>query len=172
MLVPGAVLLGILTSTTIGVATGFSPWLGLVSLPPNPMPTLLQLDIVAALDVSLAAVILTFLLVDLFDTAGTLIGVAHRASLLDEHGHLPRLDRALVADSTATVVGSLMGTSPTTSYIESATGINAGGRTGLTAVVVGVLFLLCLFFAPLAQTVPAYAAAPALLFDGARICRN
>ena len=170
--VPGAVLLGILTSTTIGVATGVSPWLGLVSLPPNPMPTLLQLDIVAALDVSLAAVILTFLLVDLFDTAGTLIGVAHRASLLDEHGHLPRLERALVADSTATVVGSLMGTSPTTSYIESATGINAGGRTGLTAVVVGVLFLLCLFFAPLAQTVPAYAAAPALLFVACLMVRG
>ncbi len=170
--VPGAVLLGILTSTTIGVATGFSPWLGLVSLPPNPMPTLFQLDIVAALDVSLAAVILTFLLVDLFDTAGTLIGVAHRASLLDEHGHLPRLDRALVADSTATVVGSLMGTSPTTSYIESATGINAGGSTGLTAVVVGVLFLLCLFFAPLAQTVPAYAAAPALLFVACLMVRG
>jgi len=170
--VPGAVLIGILVSTMIGVATGVSRWLGLASVPPNPMPTFFQLDILAALDLSLTAVILTFLLVDLFDTAGTLVGVAHRAGLLDERGRLPRLDRALISDSTATVVGSLMGTSPTTSYIESAAGINVGGRTGLTAVVVGVLFLLCLFLAPLAQTVPAYATAPALLFVACMMVRG
>lgn len=170
--VPGAVLIGILVSTMIGVATGVSRWLGLASVPPNPMPTFFQLDIIAALDLSLTAVILTFLLVDLFDTAGTLVGVAHRAGLLDERGRLPRLDRALISDSTATVVGSLMGTSPTTSYIESAAGINVGGRTGLTAVVVGVLFLLCLFLAPLAQTVPAYATAAALLFVACLMVRG
>ena len=170
--IPGAVLIGILSSTMIGVATGVSQWLGLASIPPNPLPTFLQLDIIAALDLSLTAVILTFLLVDLFDTAGTLIGVAHRAGLLDECGRLPHLDRALISDSTATVVGSLLGTSPTTSYIESAAGINVGGRTGLTAVIVGVLFLLCLFLAPLAQTVPEYATAPALLFVACLMVRG
>ncbi len=170
--IPGAVLIGILSSTMIGVATGVSQWLGLASIPPNPLPTFLQLDIIAALDLSLTAVILTFLLVDLFDTAGTLIGVAHRAGLLDESGRLPHLDRALISDSTATVVGSLLGTSPTTSYIESAAGINVGGRTGLTAVIVGVLFLLCLFLAPLAQTVPEYATASALLFVACLMVRG
>jgi AGZA family xanthine/uracil permease-like MFS transporter len=125
-----------------------------------------------ALELSLLAVVFTFLFVDLFDTAGTLVGVAHRAGLLDEDGRLPRLGRALMADSTATVVGAAMGTSTTTSYIESAAGIKAGGRTGLTAVVVAVLFLLCLFFSPLAQTVPGYATAPALLFVACLMARG
>ena len=110
------------------------------------------------------AVILTFLIVDLFDTTGTLIGVGQQANLLDAEGRLPRIDRALIADSAGTVGGALLGTSPVTSYIESAAGTAAGGRTGLTAVVVAGLFLACLFFAPLAQSIPPYATAAAILY--------
>jgi AGZA family xanthine/uracil permease-like MFS transporter len=119
---------------------------------------------VQALDISMLSIILTLLLVDLFDTAGTLVAVATRAKMVDAEGRLRRLNRALIADSSATVVGALMGTSSTTSYVESAAGVESGGRTGLTAVVIGALFLLCLLFAPLAQSIPAYAAAAALLF--------
>lgn len=170
--VPGAVIIGILAVTGLGVAFGITEWKGLVSVPPDPSPTLLALDIVGALEVSLLAVVFTFLFVDLFDTAGTLVGVAHRAGLLDDEGKLPRLRKALLADSTATVVGAGLGTSSTTSYIESAAGVNAGGRTGLTAVVVAILFLFCLFFSPLAQTVPAYATAPALLYVACLMTRG
>ena len=115
---------------------------------------------------------LSMLIVDVFDTAGTLIGVATRANLLTEDGKLPRLSRALLSDSTATVVGAVAGTASTTSYIESAAGVEAGGRTGLTAVVCGTLFLVCLFFAPLAQSVPAYATASALLFVACLMARS
>ena len=117
------------------------------------------------------AIILTFLIVDLFDTTGTLIGVAHQARLLDERGQLPRIQRALIADSTGTVGGALLGTSPVTSYIESAAGVSAGGRTGLTAVVVAGLFLACLFLAPLAGSIPAYATAPAILYVACLMAR-
>ncbi len=170
--VPGAVILGILAVTVVGVALGVSEWQGLASMPPDPSPTFLQLDIGGALQLGLITIVFTFLFVDLFDTAGTLVGLAHRAGLLDAQGHLPRLGKALIADSTATAAGALIGTSTTTSYIESAAGINAGGRTGLTAVTVAVLFLLALFFAPLAQTVPAYATAPALLFVACLMTRG
>jgi AGZA family xanthine/uracil permease-like MFS transporter len=170
--VPGAVVIGILVTTVLGLAWGVSEWRGFMSLPPDPSPTLLALDLKGAFETGLIVVVFTFLFVDLFDTAGTLVGVAHRAELLDARGHLPRLDRALLADSTATVAGALLGTSPTTSYIESAAGTNAGGRTGLTAVAVAVLFLLCLFLAPLAQTVPDYATAPALLFVACLMTRG
>lgn len=170
--VPGAVIIGILMITAGGLALGMSEWHGLFATPPDIRPTLLQLDIRGALERSLITIIFTFLFVDLFDTAGTLVGVAHRAGFLDQHGRLPRLRPALIADSSATVLGAALGTSPTTSYIESATGINAGGRTGLTAVVVAALFLLCLFFAPLAESIPAYATAPALLFVGCLMTRG
>jgi AGZA family xanthine/uracil permease-like MFS transporter len=160
--VPGSVVIGILATTLLGVALGVSEWRGIASLPPDPTPTLFQLDVRGALELALAPVVFSFLFVDLFDTAGTLVGVAHRAGLLDAEGRLPRAGRALLADSTATVVGAALGTSTTTSYIESAAGIEAGGRTGLTSVVVAALFLLCLFFAPLARSVPSYATAPAL----------
>ncbi len=162
--VPGAILIGILAVTIVAVATGVSDYKGIVDLPPDPSPVLFQLDIGAALDVTLVAVIIAFLFTDVFDTSGTLIGVAHQAGLLDKKGNLPRLHRALISDSSATVFGALAGTSPVTSFIESASGVKAGGRTGLTAVVVAILFLLALFFSPLASTVPSYATAPALLF--------
>lgn len=164
--VPGAIVLGILGTTVLSLIFGLSEFQGILSAPPNPAPTFLQLDIAGALDVTLISVIFAFLFVDLFDTAGTLVGVSHRAGLLDEKGNLPRLGKALTADSGATIVGSLFGTSTTTSYIESASGVRAGGRTGLTAVVVAILFLLALFLAPLANTVPRFATAPALLFIG------
>lgn len=170
--VPGAVIIGILATAAAGIALGVSPFQGVIGTPPDPTPTLLQLDLAGAFQIGLISVVFTFLFVDLFDTAGTLMGVAHRAGLLDAQGRLPRLRKALLADSTASVAGSLLGTSTTTSYIESAAGIKAGGRTGLTAVVVAILFLLCLFFAPLAQTIPNYATAPALLFVACLMARG
>ncbi|PIA71988.1 NCS2 family permease [Pseudomonas sediminis] len=162
--VTGAVMIGILLVTGLSIALGLSELQGVMSMPPSLMPTLLQLDIAGALDIGLISVIFAFLFVDLFDTSGTLVGVAQKANLLDKDGKMPRLGRALMADSTATMAGAALGTSTTTSYIESAAGISAGGRTGLTACVVAALFLLALFFAPLAGAVPAYATAPALLF--------
>ena len=162
--VTGAVMIGILLVTGLSIALGLSELPGVISMPPSLMPTLLQLDIAGALDIGLVSVIFAFLFVDLFDTSGTLVGVAQKADLLDKDGKMPRLGRALMADSTATMAGAALGTSTTTSYIESAAGISAGGRTGLTACVVAALFLLSLFFAPLAGSVPAYATAPALLF--------
>ncbi|WP_119165726.1 NCS2 family permease [Algihabitans albus] len=170
--VPGAVIIGILAITAIGVLLGVSEFKGVVALPPDPSPTFLQLDLAGAFKIALLSVVFTFLFVDLFDTAGTLIGVAHRAGLLDAEGKLPRLRQALMADSSSSVIGSVVGTSTTTSYIESAAGIKAGGRTGLTAVVVALLFLLTLFFAPLAGTVPAFATAPALLFVACLMTRG
>jgi|SRR5690625_279435 len=170
--VPGSVILGILATTAVGIALGVSQFQGVIDMPPDPTPTFLQLDIAGAFQVGLVVIVFTFLFVDLFDTAGTLVGVAHRAGLLDAQGRVPRLRKALLADSTATAVGALLGTSTTTAYVESAAGIKAGGRTGLTAAVVALLFLLCLFFAPLAQTVPGYATAPALLFVACLMARG
>ena len=162
--VTGAVMIGILVVTGLSILLGLSQLNGVVSMPPSLAPTFMQLDIMGALDIGLISVIFAFLFVDLFDTSGTLIGVAQKAELLDKDGKMPRLGRALLADSTATMAGAALGTSTTTSYIESAAGTAAGGRTGLTACVVALLFLLSLFFAPLAGAVPAYATAPALLF--------
>ena len=157
-------MIGILAVTAIAIALGVTQFGGIVSMPPSIAPTFLQLDIAGALDVGMISVIFAFLFVDLFDNTGTLIAVAKRAGLMRAAGHLPKMGRALIADSTAAMGGSLLGTSTTTSYIESASGVAAGGRTGLTACVVAGLFLLSLFFAPLAGTVPAFATAPALLF--------
>lgn len=170
--VPGALLIAILGTTLAAVALGFQPWTGLVSAPPSVAPTLLALDIGAALDVGLITVIFAFFVVDLFDSAGTLIGTAHVGGFLNREGRLPRLREALVADSAATVAGACLGTSPVTAYIESVAGIRAGGRTGLTAVVVAVLFLLMLFFAPVAAMVPSYAAAPALIYVGCLMAKS
>ncbi|WP_417583669.1 NCS2 family permease [Nitrincola sp.] len=162
--VTGAVMIGILSITVLAIILGHSEFGGLVSMPPSIAPTFLAMDIAGAFEVGMISVIFAFLFVDLFDTAGTLIGVGERGKLLDKDGKLPRIKKALLADSTATVVGASLGTSSTTSYIESAAGVAAGGRTGLTAVVVAVLFLVSLFFAPLAGSIPAYATAGALLY--------
>jgi AGZA family xanthine/uracil permease-like MFS transporter len=160
----GGTLLGILVVTIIGIPLGLAKYGGIVSLPPSLAPTFLQLDFSRVFEATALVVIFSLLFVDLFDTAGTLIGVAHRAGILDAEGQLPRMGRALIADSSATTVGALLGTSNTTSYIESTAGVDAGGRTGLTGVFVALLFLLALFFAPLAGMIPAYASAAALLY--------
>ncbi|GLP96916.1 NCS2 family permease [Paraferrimonas sedimenticola] len=162
--IKGAVLLAIFAVTVISLIAGEVSYSGIVSAPPSLAPTLLKMDVAGALELSMISVVFAFLFVDLFDTSGTLVGVAQRGNLLDKNGRLPRLRKALLADSVATVAGSMMGTSTTTSYVESTAGVAAGGRTGLTAVVVGVLFLFCLFLSPLAGMVPAYATAPALFF--------
>ena len=170
--VRGAVIIGILGAALVGWISGNVEFNGFVAMPPSPAPVLMQLDIAAAMQWSMVTVILSMLIVDVFDTAGTLVGVATRAKLLDDDGKLPRLKRALLSDSTATIVGAVAGTSSTTSFIESAAGVEAGGRTGLTAVVCGLLFFGCLFFAPLAQSVPAYATAAALLFVACIMARS
>nr|WP_264300099.1 NCS2 family permease [Microbulbifer hainanensis] len=160
----GAVMVGILVVTVIALIMGKVHYAGLVSAPPSMMPTFMQLDIAGAFDVGMISVIFAFLFVDLFDTAGTLLSTADRARLLDEKGQLPGMGKALMADSSASAVGSLLGSSTTTTFVESTAGVAAGGRTGLTAVVCAGLFLLALFFSPLVGMVPAYATAGALLY--------
>ena len=162
--VPGGVIIGILSVTAASVLMGLSPFGGLVSTPPSITPTFMQMDISSALNAGLLTVVLTFFMVELFDASGALIGVCHRAGLLDADGNLPRLKKALLADSFAIVGGAMMGTSSSTAYVESAAGTSVGGRTGLTAVVVALLFLASLVFSPLAGTVPACATAPALCY--------
>lgn len=162
--VPAAVMLSILIVTVISLLAGETHYSGIVSMPPSIAPTFMQLDIAGALDVTMVSVIFAFLFVVLFDTSGTLIGVTKKAGLMSTDGQIPNLGKALFADSTAAVAGSLLGTSSVTSYVESTAGVAAGGRTGLTAIVVGVLFLLALFFAPLAGMIPAYATAGAIFY--------
>jgi AGZA family xanthine/uracil permease-like MFS transporter len=172
--VRGALLLGILTTTAIAMLAGVSPAphgaASLVTLT-NPFAALrataFHLDILAALRVGLIPILFSFTFVDLFDNIGTLIGVSRKAGLLDDRGQLPRIGRALVADSLGTMFGALMGTSTVTSYIESAAGVSEGGRTGLTAVVVAALFIVGLAFAPLVGLIPVQATAPALILIGA-----
>ena len=162
--IPGAVIIGILVITAFAACLDLVEYQGIASTPPDIMPTLFKLDISGALKPGLLAVVFAFLFVDFFDTSGTLIAVAQKGSLLDGEGKLPRLGRALLADSSASIVGSLLGTSTTTSYIESGAGIAAGGRTGLTALTVAILFLITLFFSPFVLMIPAFATSSALLF--------
>jgi AGZA family xanthine/uracil permease-like MFS transporter len=170
--VRGGIMIGVLAVTIASIVLGYSKFEGIVAPVPDPSPVLLQLDIAGALNVGLISIIFAFLFVDMFDNSGTLIGIAHRAGLLDKDGKVPRLGRALIVDSSAAMAGAALGTSTTTSSIESASGIKVGGRTGLTAVVVGILFLLMLFFSPLAKSVPAFATAPALLFVACLMARG
>ncbi|MDN3696559.1 MULTISPECIES: NCS2 family permease [Vibrio] len=162
--VKGGVMIAILAVTGLGLIFGDVQYHGIMSAPPSIAPTFLQLDFSAVFELGMISVVFAFLFVDLFDTAGTLVGVAQKADLIGKDGKIPRLNKALLADSTATSVGALLGTSNTTSYIESVSGVAAGGRTGLTAVVVGIFFLLALFFSPLAGMIPAYATAGALFY--------
>ncbi|MDR8522880.1 MULTISPECIES: NCS2 family permease [Shewanella] len=159
-----AVVISILAITLLGVLFGDVQYQGMVSAPPSVMPTLMKMDLSNVLEVSMLSVVFAFLFVDLFDTSGTLVAVAQRGGFLDDKGRLPRLNRALTADSTATIAGAMLGTSTTTSYVESTAGVSAGGRTGLTAVVVGLLFIGALFISPLAGMVPAYATAGTLFY--------
>ena len=168
----GGTLIGILVVALIGLPLGLASYGGLVSLPPSLKPTLLQLDFSRATELTFMVVVFSFLFIDVFDNAGTLIGVTHRAGLTDANGNLPRMKQALVSDSFAAMFGALIGTSTTTSYIESAAGVSAGGRTGLTAVFVALFFLLALFFAPLAGMIPAYASSAALLYVACVMARG
>ena len=162
--IPGAIIFGVLAVTVAAVALGLEPWHGLAAPPPSLAPTFLKMDIAGVFQVGLVTIVLTLLLVTILDTAGTLIGVARQAGFLDQEGRLPRARQAFLADSGGAMLGAALGTSTATAYIESAAGVEEGGRTGLTAVFVAGFFLLALFLAPLAQTVPLYATAPALLF--------
>ena len=167
----GGIIIGILAITAIASVAGLNEFKGIFAPVPSLAPTFLQLDFHDLFSMSLVSVIFVFFFVDLFDSTGVLIGVAGRAGLLVD-GKLPRVKKALLADSTAIVVGAGLGTSSTTAYVESAAGAAAGGRTGLTAVVVGLLMLASLWFSKLAASVPAYATAPALLYVGVLMMRS
>jgi AGZA family xanthine/uracil permease-like MFS transporter len=170
--IPGAIIIGIFATTIIGVMLDISQFGGVMSIPPSLAPTFAELDIAGAFNLGMISIILAFLFVHMFDTAGTLVTVANSAGLLDKDGKLPRLNKALLADSASMLAGSVIGTSPVTSFIESTSGVKAGGRTGLTAVVVALLFLASLFFAPLVGSVPSYATFPVLLFVASLMMRN
>ncbi|MFZ7134896.1 NCS2 family permease [Avibacterium avium] len=139
---------------------------GIISMPPSLEPVVGKVDIVGALDTALLGIIFSFLLVNLFDSSGTLLGVTDKAGISDEQGRFPKMKQALYVDSVSAVAGSYLGTSAISTYIESGAGVSVGGRTGMTAVVVGLLFLLTIFFSPLASVVPAYATAGALVYVG------
>ncbi|MCE7032745.1 NCS2 family permease [Lysobacter sp. GX 14042] len=175
----GAILLGILAVTGAALLLGEVGFQGIVSLPPSLAPTFLQLDLPGLLHhdggapmAVLLQVVLVFVLVEVFDATGVLYGVASRAGLMELPDGRKRFGRALLADSSAILAGSLLGTSSTTAYAESASGVQAGGRTGLTALVVAAMFLLALLFSPLAAMVPGYATAPALLFVAGLMLRE
>ena len=162
--ITGAIIIGVLIVTIFGLSLGLIEFNGIVSSPPDIRPTLMKFDIIGAIDITMISIIISFLFVNLFDTAGTLLGVASRANLIEASGKIKNLDKALKADSTASVAGSFFGCSPVTSYVESSAGVEAGGRTGLTAIVVGIFFLIAIFFSPLASMVPGYATAGALIY--------
>jgi AGZA family xanthine/uracil permease-like MFS transporter len=170
--IKGGIIIGILAVTVVAILTGQQKFEGVLDVPPSIAPVFLQMDLSGAFQVGLVTVVFAFLFVDLFDNTGTLIALAHRGGFMRPDGTVPRLNRALISDSAAAMIGAAVGTSTTTSYIESAAGINAGGRTGLTAAVVGLLFLLALFVAPLAGSIPAYATAPALLYVACLMTRS
>tara|TARA_B100001564_G_scaffold279056_1_gene241199 strand:- start:1014 stop:2315 length:1302 start_codon:yes stop_codon:yes gene_type:complete len=160
----GAIIIGVLAVTISGLLLGLIEFNGIVSSPPDLRPILIKLDIMGAIDVAMISVVISFLFVNLFDTAGTLLGVASRANLIEDSGKIINLDKALKADSTSSVAGSFFGCSPVTSYVESSAGVEAGGRTGLTAITIGAFFLIAIFFSPIASMVPSYATAGALVY--------
>jgi AGZA family xanthine/uracil permease-like MFS transporter len=170
--VPGAIVIGILGVSVLGWALGEAPFAGIVGDVPSLAPTFLALDVVGALHAGFIAVVFALVFVDFFDAAGTLTSVAALAGKIDKEGRIEGIGRAVIADTGATVIGALLGTTNTTAYIESGAGIKEGGRTGLTALVVALLFLLCLGLAPLAKSIPAFATAPALVFVAAHFTRN
>ena len=162
--VTGAIIIGILTTTLIALFVGLIEFNGLVSYPPEIAPVFMKLDVLGALNLSMLTVIMSFLFVNLFDTTGTLLGVATRANLISNDEESDELNKALKADSSSSIFGTFFGCSPVTSYVESSAGVEAGGRTGLTSIVVGLLFLLAMFLSPLASIIPPYATAGALIY--------
>ena len=162
--VTGAIIIGILTTTSIAYFVGLIEFNGIVSYPPEIAPTFMKLDILGALNLGMLTIIMSFLFVNLFDTTGTLLGVATRANLISNDEQSDELNKALKADSSASIFGTFFGCSPVTSYVESSAGVEAGGRTGLTSIVVGLLFLFAMFLSPLATIIPPYATAGALIY--------
>ena len=164
--VPGAMLLGILLTTFIGIPFGITKLNGVVSLPDSIAPIFMQFEWHNVLSLDMLAIVFTFLFIDLFDTMGTLIGVSTRANMVDSQGRIPRLKQAFMADAIATTAGAMLGTSTTTTYVESAAGVSQGGRSGLTAFVVGCCFAVTLVFSPLFLAIPGEATAPVLFLVG------
>ncbi len=162
--VTGAIIIGILITTLIAYFVGLIEFNGIVSYPPEIAPTFMKLDILGALNLGMLTIIMSFLFVNLFDTTGTLLGVATRANLISNDEKSDGLNKALKADSSASIFGTFFGCSPVTSYVESSAGVEAGGRTGLTSIVVGLLFLFAMFLSPLASIIPPYATAGALIY--------
>ena len=170
--IPGAIVISILSTTILGFIFGVAQFQGFASSIPSMSPTFMQLDFSSIGSSLFLIVIFTILFVDFFDTAGTLTSVANLSGKVDKDGNVENIQKAVFSDSIATIVGSIFGTSNTTSYIESGAGIKEGGKTGLVAVAVGIFFLLCLFLAPLAKSIPAYATGAALVFIATFFCKN
>ena len=164
--VPGAILLGILITMMIGIPLGVTEFRGVVSVPESISPIFCKFEFDKIFSVDMLVVVFTFFFIDMFDTVGTLVGVCTKAKMIDEKGNIQRVKQAFMADSIATTVGAVLGTSTTTTYVESAAGVAQGGRSGLTAFVVGGCFVVALFFSPLFLSIPSAATAPALIIVG------
>lgn len=164
--VPGAILLGIIITMLIGIPLGVTEFKGVVSAPESISPIFCKFEFDKIFSVDMLVVVFTFFFIDMFDTVGTLVGVCTKAKMLDEKGNIHRVKQAFMADSIATTVGAILGTSTTTTYVESAAGVAQGGRSGLTALVVGGCFVVALFFSPLFLSIPSAATAPALIIVG------
>ncbi|WP_427043265.1 NCS2 family permease [Fusobacterium sp. SB021] len=169
----GGILLGIVVTTILGIIMGeISIPDAVVSMPPSIMPVAFKLDIIGALRPALFGSIFSFVFVDLFDSLGTLLACANEAGLIDENGKVEKIDKILEVDAASTMIGSVLGTSTVTTFVESASGIAAGGRTGLTSVTTSILFILTLFFSPIIGVVPGFATAPALIIVGVFMFKN
>ena len=171
--IKGGILIGIVVTTVLGMILGYVELpSGLISTPPSISPIAFKLDILGALKVSMIGPIFSFMFVDLFDSVGTIVACANEAEMIDENGKIENVSKILEADAAATVIGSLLGTSTTTTFVESASGIAEGGRTGLTSATTAILFLLAIFFTPIIGIVPAFATAPALIIVGVYMFKN
>lgn len=164
--VTGALLIGIVVTTLVGIPLGVTNFSGIIDTPPSIAPIVWQFEWESILSLDMLVCVFTFLFIDMFDTIGTLIGVSQRAGMTDEEGNVPRMEQAFMADAIGTTIGSMLGTSTVTTYVESAAGVNAGGRSGLTAFSSAVCFALALFLAPFFLSIPAQATAPALVLVG------
>ena len=162
--ISGSIIIGIFVITFLAIVFNFIEFKGILSAPPDFLPVFMKLDIFGALDVAMIGIIISFLFVNFFDTTGTLLSIASRAKLTNKSGKIKNIDKALKADSSSSIIGSFFGCAPVTSYVESSAGVEIGGRTGLTAVITGIGFLLSIFFSPLAEIIPPYATAGALIY--------
>ncbi|MGL4997530.1 MAG: NCS2 family permease [Cetobacterium sp.] len=171
--IKGGILIGIVSTTVLGILFGVVELpTQIMSIPPSPAPIALKLDILGAIKPMFLGSIFSFMFVDLFDSLGTIMACAHEAEMIDEKGKIKNVSKILEADAVATVIGSLLGTSTTTTFVESASGIAVGGRTGLTALTTAILFVVSLFFSPIIGIVPAFATAPALILVGVYMFKN